>query len=126
MLVASQNLKELSKYKIQKTAKIIAEFCKIKLGGNVSVQLSFVSSDFMGLYDPIKHKVIIYVNACPTLSDFTSTIIHEWTHSRQKVLKDYVNLYKKYGYENHPMEIEAYAAEKKWNRKALNFLKKNW
>lgn len=131
MLVASQDLKELSKYKIQKTTKIIAEFCKQNIGKLknrkfVPVKLSYVSSDCMGMYDPVKHEVIIYVNSCRTVSDLTSTIIHEWTHSCQRVLTEYVKLYKKFGYENHPMEIEAYAAEKKWNRKALNFLKKNW
>lgn len=131
MLVASQNLKELSKYKIQKSGKIISDFCKEKIGkakGNdyPTLQLSYVSSDCMGLYDPFDHKIIIYVNYCQTVSDLTSTIIHEWTHSCQNVLKNYVKLYKKFGYDNHPMEIEACESEKKWNRKALNYLKKNW
>ena len=131
MLVASQNLKELSKYKIQKTGKIMAEFCKMNLGKSrgkdyPKIQFSYVSSDCMGMYDPFEHKIVIYINFCQSVSDLTSTIIHEWTHSCQKVLKDYVKLYKKFGYVNHPMEIEAYESEKKWNRKALYFLKKNW
>ena len=131
MLVASSNTKELSKYKIRKTINIISEFCKENIGkvkskGYPRVQISYTSSDCMGLYDPFDHKVIIFVNACETLSDLTSTVIHEWTHSKQRVLTDYVRLYKKFGYDNHPMEIEAYDSEKKWNRKALNFLKKNW
>lgn len=132
MLVASQNISELSKYKISKTAKIMEDFCKQNIGKlknrkYVPVKLSYVThSDCMGMYDPVKHEVVIYVNSCCTLSDLTSTIIHEWTHSCQKVLTQYVKLYKKFGYQNHPMEIEAYESEKKWNRKALYFLKKNW
>jgi hypothetical protein len=39
--------------------------------------------------------------------------------------KEYNKLLKKFGYENHPMEIEARETEKKWNRKALNYMKKN-
>jgi len=131
MLVASSNTQELSKYKIRKTINIISEFCKENIGkinskGYPKVQISYTSSDFMGLYDPFDHKIIIFVNGCETLSDLTSTVIHEWTHSKQKVLTDYVKLYKKFGYDKHPMEIEACESEKKWNRKALNFLKKNW
>ena len=131
MLAASQNLKELSKYKISKIAKLMAEFCKINLGKSrgkdyPNLKLSYVASDCMGMYDPFEHKIVIYINVCETVSDLTSTFIHEWIHSCQKVLKDYVKLYKKFGYDNHPMEIEANNAEKKWNRKALNFVKKNW
>ena len=36
-----------------------------------------------------------------------------------------LELLKKFGYENHPMEIEARETEKKCNRKALNYMKKN-
>ena len=130
-MVASTSLKELSKYKIRKTVNIISGFCQENLGktnrrGYPKIQISYLSSDFMGLYDPFDHKIVIYVNSCKTVSDLTSTVIHEWTHSKQRVLTDYVKLYKKFGYDNHPMEIEAYNSEKKWNRKALNFLKKNW
>ena len=55
----------------------------------------------------------------------TSTIIHEWTHSKQNIIGKYNKLLKKFGYKNHPMEIEACETEKKWNRKALNYMKKN-
>jgi hypothetical protein len=41
-------------------------------------------------------------------------------------LTDYGRLYKKYGYEKNPMEIEAYAAENIWNRKILNYIRKNF
>jgi hypothetical protein len=58
--------------------------------------------------------------------ELVKTIVHEWTHSTQRILTEYQKLHRKFGYRDNPLEIEAYAAEKIWGRKALNYVKKNW
>jgi hypothetical protein len=43
------------------------------------------------------------------------TLAHEWTHAQQ-CWKDYKKWYKKVGYENNPLEVEARKVEKElWN-----------
>ena len=130
MLKASTPLSTLSKYKIRKIANIIRSFCGEHLGklrnkAYPRFTLSFSkSADRMGIYDGEDNYMVIYVNQCKTVSDLTSTIIHEWTHSKQRIVAKYTKLYLKYGYVNHPMEIEARDNEVKYNRKSLNYLKK--
>jgi hypothetical protein len=94
--------------------------------GEPKVKLSYRKCSYYGKYDPCKHKIIIYVCNIKTIGELSSTIIHEWTHSIQDVLGKYVALYKKFGYDNHPMEIEAYTNEEKYNRKCLNWIKKRY
>lgn len=131
MIYAATKLSTFSKYKVSKIANIVNNFCVTNLGKkrNVSyptILLSYIQDPkSMGEYCYDKHLIIIYVNNCKTVSQLTSTIIHEWTHSKQNIIGQYTKLYKKFGYENHPMEIEAYDSEKIWNRKCLNFLRKN-
>ena len=43
-------------------------------------------------------------------------MLHEWTHSLQKVRKSYYRLYDEFGYDKHPMEIEARLSEKLWGK----------
>jgi hypothetical protein len=132
MIYANILLKEYSKSDIAKIAKLAEEFCSKKLGKCRNKKfpklvLSYRNQkEFMGVYDPRKHILTIYIKRCLTVSDLTKTIIHEWTHSKQRVLTDYGRLYNKYGYEKNPMEIEAYAAENIWNRKMLNYIRKNF
>jgi hypothetical protein len=74
------------------------------------VSLAKVESiDTLGYYCPILNEIVIYKE---TIMDYTvrkliMVIIHEYTHSLQKVNKSYNKLYDKFGYWNHPMEIEA-------------------
>lgn len=130
MLKASTPLSTLSKYKIRKIANITRSFCGEHLGKLRNkafpiFTLSFnKSADRMGVYDGDDNQMIIYVYQCKTVSQLTSTIIHEWTHSKQRIVAKYYKLYLKHGYANHPMEIEARDNEKKYNRKSLNYLKK--
>ena len=130
VMKSSHKLKEISKWKLGKITLIVSEFCLEKLGYNRKLGVSTIKISYKdgdgcwGEYNPLTHQVVIFINNLKTLTDLTSTIIHEWTHSNQDVLGKYVKLYKKFGYDNHPMEIEAYANEKIWNRKCLAFLRK--
>jgi hypothetical protein len=131
MIYAADKLSTFSKYKVSKIADIVGKFCVENLGKKrnrsyPTILLSYVKDpEFMGEYCSDEHIVIVYVNKCKTISELTTTIIHEWTHSKQNIIGQYSKLYKKFGYDEHPMEVEAYASEKIWNRKCLNFLRKN-
>jgi hypothetical protein len=63
-----------------------------------------------GIYYPQKNECVIY---CPKelgLIEFTNSILHEYTHARQKC-KGFNKMYERYnkthGYEQNPYEIEA-------------------
>ncbi len=130
VMKSTHKLKEISKWKLGKISLTVSKFCLENLGYNrkigvPTIKISYKDGDVCwGEYNPHNHQVVIFINNLKTLSDLTSTIIHEWTHSNQDVLGKYVKLYKKFGYDNHPMEIEAYTNEKIWNRKCLAFLRK--
>lgn len=128
-ITAKTKIEDLSKKKFKKLFKYSVKFCEQNLGFNKRkrdplevVWNSRKDDHAYGWYDAIDNSIEI-TGSCVTISDFTRTLIHEWTHSLQPVLSKYNKLYKKYGYDNHPMEIEAYQAEKTWNRKMLNYLK---
>ncbi len=131
MIIASTKLSTLSKYKIRKISNIILKFCQETFGPSrnklyPTFCLSFkADTGTFGVYDGVDNLITIYPKECKTVSVLTSTIIHEWTHSKQNIIGKYNKLLKKFGYENHPMEIEARETEKKWNRKALNYMKKH-
>lgn len=129
MILSTQKIQELSKYRIEKIVESISDFCKVNLGKKKNcefpqIKLSFKkASEFMGLYNPLENKIIIYVYQISTVSELSKTIIHEWCHSKQDILNKYQTLYRRFGYENHPMEKEAIECEKAWNRKCLYHLR---
>jgi hypothetical protein len=132
MIYANMLLNQYSISEIKLIASLVGVFCANNIGKcrNKKYPSTFLSQknekEFMGVYNPRKHKIIVYLKKCKTISDFTKTFIHEWTHSKQRVLSDYGRLDKKFGYDNNPMEIEAHAAEIIWNRKLLNFIRTNF
>jgi len=75
------------------------------------------SENTFGYYCPILNEIVLYketIKDC-TVRKVIMVIIHEYTHSLQKVNKSYNKLYDKFGYWNHPMEIEARQSESTWN-----------
>ena len=75
------------------------------------------SEDCYGYQCPYLNEIVLYKE---TLKDYTvrkliMVIIHEYTHSLQKVRKSYGKMYDKFGYWKHPMEIEARMSESTWN-----------
>jgi hypothetical protein len=65
-----------------------------------------------GEYCPEKHTVFLFKNNCTNVKDVICTTLHEYTHSLQPIKSKYFKLLKTYGYEKHPMEIEAVENEK--------------
>lgn len=80
----------------------------------------------MGEYDPFEHAIYIYVCNCKTVGELVKTLIHEYTHSTQRVMTEYQKMYKKYGYQNHPLEIAANEAEKRHIRVVMRYIRENW
>lgn len=67
--------------------------------------------DCMGYYDVEDNEIFIILTQCRTIRDVVATMIHEYTHSLQPCRTHYTRLFKKFGYDNHPYEIEAKASE---------------
>jgi hypothetical protein len=92
-------------------------------------QIELVSnrhSNDLGLY----WERIITINTVyhKSVSGIIRTVIHEYTHFLQMPklydMGKYHKLYKKYGYEQHPMEIDAVNSEKKHYRNCLRYLQR--
>jgi hypothetical protein len=67
----------------------------------------------MGEYRYWDNEIIVYYNNTPTVKDFIRTIIHEWQHQLQPMGK-YERLHDEHGYEEHPLEKDAEAAEQRY------------
>lgn len=61
----------------------------------------------MGEYDYKDNLITIYPRNNVNIMDLVDSVIHEFTHQRQKMSK-YHKVLKGTGYNDHPMEIEAY------------------
>ena len=129
MIYANDRLEGMTKYKVNKIKDKVMEYCVNTLGyrkrlGVSGITLSYIECEDWGMYDPDSHHIYVYMKNIKTVSDLTRTIIHEYTHSVQDISKSYSKLYKKFGYDNHPMEVEAYGNEKIYNRKVLNYIRR--
>ena len=51
------------------------------------------------------------------------TVIHEYAHYMQPIKSSYNKLLKEYGYDDHPMEIEAREIEKEYYKDCWNKIK---
>ena len=75
---------------------------------------------YYGDYVDANHRITIYPHTFSELGNcvrkLIAIVIHEYAHTLQKGgFKTYNKMYQKYGYWNHPMEIEAREYEKVWN-----------
>jgi hypothetical protein len=89
----------------------------------VSIRKQTSGDAFYGEYDYLNNTLIIYHNNCGRIKDLVKTTIHEYTHYMQPVRTSYHKLLERYGYEKHPMEIEARENENYYYRKAWKQLK---
>ncbi|MEI7494504.1 MAG: hypothetical protein WCJ92_07925 [Alphaproteobacteria bacterium] len=76
-----------------------------------------------GEYCAVENEIRLFKDGIRTLGEFTSTFIHEYTHSTQPITTKYYKLVKEYSYTDHPFEVEALSNEKKYNRKLLKQLR---
>lgn len=119
------SIKELREF-----CDILNEYCKENIGykkrkGLPTFSVMKSKSDACyGQYCPEKNKIYVYRNNTPNLRQFVKTFIHEYTHSTQN-LRHYANRLVKYGYEEHPDEIEARQTEFIHYKAALKYLRSN-
>ena len=110
------------------------EWCVNKFGSplksgivpDLEISKNYRFKDVQGEYS--ERLITIYAHNCKSISGLIRVVIHEYTHFLQMPkmndMSKYHKLSEKFSYESHPMEIEAYAAEKIWNRKSLYYLRK--
>jgi hypothetical protein len=103
------------------------KYCMDNIGINRDVKLSIINThpkqDCYGEYCPNNNTITLYKNEFKTLGQFTSTFIHEYTHSLQPIKTKYYKLLVQYGYDDHPHEIEASNNEFIHNRRLLKYLR---
>lgn len=85
----------------------------------------FFLLEVFGEYDPPTNTIKIYLDTCTTVGKMCSTFIHEYTHYLQPCATHYEKLLDKYGYDNHPYEVEARTTQYKYNRYLLKEMRDN-
>ena len=128
-LTPKSEIFNLSLNERRRIVNCVLDFCKATLGTKRKkspLKLSVRNTDGgeYGHYNPNVNLIMINTFECETLDITVRTIIHEYTHFMQD-LRSYGKLYKKFGYSEHPQELEACDNELKYERRALNYLKKN-
>jgi len=128
MIYCNTKIKDIDNKLFISIIKQVAKFCDNKFGCKKGIGLLMVDKcdrerKCYGLYRIESNEIVIYMDVCKTVGEFTRTFIHEWTHSLQPCEKMYMKLLNKYGYDNHPFEIEAVDNEKKYNRVLLKELR---
>jgi len=116
---------------IRRVVKYTTKYCVDTFGINKRKRTEFVVSIIkqrggvksFGMYSADDNKITIHHNNCPTLKDLIQTTIHEYTHYKQPVKSSYEKLLKKYGYNDHPMEIQAREMENKYYKDCWNKIK---
>jgi Zn-dependent peptidase ImmA (M78 family) len=78
----------------------------------------------LGYFDEDDNVIIVFAKNHKSFSSFIGTIIHEYTHYKQNIAGRYDKLLEKSNYDNHPFEIEAREAEKKYLKECNTYLKK--
>lgn len=112
------NSKILARKEALRIGRQAERWCKENMGVNkrkkyeptITYYKSLPTDSCMGEYRHWDNEVIVYYNNTPTIKDFIQTIVHEWQHQLQPMSK-YEAMLDEHGYEEHPLEIEAEAAE---------------
>jgi len=97
----------------------------------LKIVLSEKDKKDMATYYPQLKKIEIFLDHHYDVYELVDSLLHEVTHYKQyrtnprKVKKDYLRLLKQYGYNKHPMEIEAKSNAKKYLKDCLDYLERN-
>jgi hypothetical protein len=112
------NSKISARKEVLRIGRQIERWCRENMGTNnrkkyaptITYYKSLPTDTCMGEYRHWDNELIIYYNNCRTIKDLVQTMIHEWQHQLQPMSK-YESMLDEHGYEEHPLEIEAEAAE---------------
>jgi tRNA isopentenyl-2-thiomethyl-A-37 hydroxylase MiaE len=110
------------------------EWCVNKFGSplksgavpDLEVSKNYRFKEAQGEYS--ERLITIYAHNCKSISGLIRVVIHEYTHFLQMPkmndMSKYEKLSKKFSYETHPMEVEAYESELKHFRNCLKYLQR--
>ena len=104
-----------------RVGRMAERWCRSNMGTNrrkkydvaVTFYKSYEGDLDMGEYRYWDNEIIIYYNNCGNIKNLIRTVIHEWQHQLQPMGK-YEKVLDEIGYEDHPFEKEAEAAEEKY------------
>ena len=114
----STSVKRIGRKRTEKIADVVIGWCKTNMGVNrrrkspishfcIKGSKGPDGKTTFGWYDHEDNIIGINYTMHKTLGDLIQTIIHEYVHSMQPVATKYEKLLKVYGYEQHPLEVEA-------------------
>lgn len=72
-----------------------------------TIQIRSHDRDAYGYYNELTNVIRVHWDLHKGVGEFVRTIVHEYTHYLQPIKTQYIKLYKKFGYDNHPFEIKA-------------------
>lgn len=124
-ITETTSIKRMSLSKRKKLTDFLMDFCKKNIGVNPYKRDKAIYSisnekrnDVYG-FCLNGFLIVVYAHMNPEVKEFVKTFIHEYTHTTQPILSQYSKLYRKYGYDNHPHEIEACYYEELLYKKAI-------
>ena len=123
------NSKLRSRGDVLRIGRQVEKWCRLNMGINnrkkyqplITYYKSLEEDSDMGEYRYWDNEIIIYYNNCGSVRNLIRTILHEWQHQLQPMSK-YEGMLDKVGYEEHPFEKEAEAAELKY-KEVWNIIK---
>jgi len=123
-------VENLDRATLREVVKYATQYCTDTFGTrkkqvpfSVSITKQRSGEPAHGQYCPYDNKLFIYHNNCPTVKLVIQTVIHEYTHYMQPVKTKYHKLMDIYGYDKHPMEIEAREMEQEYYKDCWNYIK---
>ena len=99
----------------------------LKNGELPDLNVSYVkNSDCFAYYCSMDREITIFPYMIQSKSMLIRSVIHEYTHFLQmphrKNYRKYTKLEENFGYDNNPLEVEAYDAELKYYRTCYSYL----
>jgi len=99
----------------------------LKNGELPDLNVSYIrNSDCFGYYCSMDREITIFPYMIGSKSMLIRSVIHEYTHFLQmphrKNYRKYTKLEEDFGYDNNPLEVEAYDAELKYYRTCYSYL----
>jgi len=123
-------VEDLDRATLREVVKYATQYCtdtfgtrKKKIPFSVSIVKQRGGEPAYGQYCPYDNKLFVYHNNCPTVKLVIQTVIHEYTHYMQPVKSKYSKLMDIYGYDRHPMEVEAREMEQEYYKDCWNYIK---
>lgn len=113
----------LDRSTVRQIVKLATQWCVNNFGVNnrrrtpftVSIRKQQSGSPCYGQFCHETNTITIFINHCYNVRLIVRTLIHEYTHYMQPIRGSYYKLLDEYGYDNHPMEVEARESELQYN-----------